>query len=161
MLNWGYQRLHEKSRSVPSRNAHAESLIGRILFWKEPHRQQVECCKVGPDVARQLHCDLDAERVAVGMYNEAIHLADEVSDAATRKMLEEILKDEDRHVDWLEEQLDQIAQLGLPCTCPRRSHSRCSLREPKRTVRGANSDYRLFRCTDSIASPAWTNYPPH
>ena len=45
-------------------------------------------------------------------YNAAIHLADEVNDAATRAMLEEILNDEDAHVDWLEEQRDQISQMG-------------------------------------------------
>jgi bacterioferritin len=48
------------------------------------------------------------------MYNEAIHLADEAKDAATRGLLESILNEEDGHVDWLEEQLDQIAQLGVP-----------------------------------------------
>ena len=53
-----------------------------------------------------------AETQAVQDYNEAIHLADEVGDAATRTMLEEILRDEDAHVDWLEEQRDQIAQMG-------------------------------------------------
>jgi bacterioferritin len=46
--------------------------------------------------------------------NEAIHLTEEASDAATRYLLESIVKDEDGHVDWLEEQLDQIAHLGTP-----------------------------------------------
>ena len=50
----------------------------------------------------------------VGLYNEAIHLSDEASDAATRELLESIVKEEDDHVDWLEEQLDQVAQLGVP-----------------------------------------------
>jgi bacterioferritin len=48
------------------------------------------------------------------MYNEAIRLADEAKDAATRDLLESIVKEEDAHVDWLEAQLDQIAQLGVP-----------------------------------------------
>ena len=114
--NWGYQRLHEKvEKRAMEEMHHAESLIARILFLEgTPTVSKLNAVKVGPDVAQQLHSDLDAERVTVGMYNAAIHLADEVSDAATRTMLEEILKDEDRHIDWLEEQLDQIAQLGLP-----------------------------------------------
>jgi len=37
------------------------------------------------------------------MYNEAIRLADEAKDAATRELLESIVKEEDGHVDWLEE----------------------------------------------------------
>ena len=36
------------------------------------------------------------------------------NDAATRDLLESIVKEEDAHVDWLEAQLDQIAQLGVP-----------------------------------------------
>ena len=36
----------------------------------------------------------------------------------TRGLLESILKEEDGHVDWLEEQLDQIAQLGVPPYLP-------------------------------------------
>ena len=51
---------------------------------------------------------------AVRIYNNAIRLAAEVGDAVTRELLEKIVKDEDDHVDWLEEQLDQVAQMGLP-----------------------------------------------
>ncbi len=58
--------------------------------------------------------DLEAEVQTNGMYNEAIHLSDEANDAATRDLLESIVKEEDGHVDWLEEQLDQVAQLGVP-----------------------------------------------
>ena len=48
------------------------------------------------------------------MYNEAIHLADEANDAVTRGLLESIVKEEDGHLDWLEQQLDQLTQLGVP-----------------------------------------------
>ena len=52
-----------------------------------------------------------------GMYNEAICLADEAKDAATRELLESIVKEEDGHVDWLEEQLDQVRNWGRRCIC--------------------------------------------
>ena len=45
---------------------------------------------------------------------EAIRLAAEVGDGATKELLDHILVDEDEHVDWLEEQLDQVQQMGLP-----------------------------------------------
>ena len=61
----------------------------------------------------ELLCD-ESTAITVGLYNEAIHLSDEASDTATRELLESIVKEEDAHVDWLEEQLDQIAQLGVP-----------------------------------------------
>ena len=64
-------------------------------------------------MAKQFASDLKAEQGAIRMYNDGIHLADKVGDGATRSMLEAILRDEDDHLDWLEEQLDQIQQMGV------------------------------------------------
>jgi bacterioferritin len=36
-----------------------------------------------------------------------------VGDAGTREILEGILKDEEKHLDWREAQRDQIEQMGL------------------------------------------------
>jgi bacterioferritin len=112
--NWGYDRLHEKveQRAIQEMK-HAEKLIGRILFLEgSPTVSQLNAIHIGSDVAKQLQADLEAELGAVRRYNDAIHLADEVGDGTTRTMLEGILNDEDAHVDWLEEQLDQVAQMG-------------------------------------------------
>jgi len=54
-----------------------------------------------------------SEMGAVKSYNEAIVLAGEVKDYATREILEKILKDEDRHIDQIEELQDQIQQMSL------------------------------------------------
>ncbi len=114
--NWGYERLHEKvEKRAIQEMKHAEHLIARIIFLEGmPTVSKLNAIHIGTDVEKQLRSDLDAETHAVQIYNEAIHLADELSDAVTRDMLESILKEEDDHVDWLEEQLDQIAQIGLP-----------------------------------------------
>jgi bacterioferritin len=94
---------------------HAEKLIARIIFLEgTPTVSRLNQVHIGADIPQQLQQDLEAEVQADRMYNGAIHLADEAHDAATRDLLESILKDEDAHVDWLEEQLDQVAQLGLP-----------------------------------------------
>ncbi len=114
--NWGYDALHEKvEKRAIQEMKHAEKLIARIIFLEgTPTVSRLGAIHVGPDVPKQLQSDLDAELNAVRMYNDAVHLTDEVGDAATRTLLESILNDEDRHVDWLEEQLDQIAQMGVP-----------------------------------------------
>jgi len=114
--NWGYAALHEKvEKRAIQEMQHAEKLIARIIFLDgTPTVSKLNAIHVGPDVPKQLQSDLDAELHAVRVYNEAVHLSDEVGDAATRTLLEGILNDEDRHVDWLEEQLDQIAQMGVP-----------------------------------------------
>jgi len=113
--NWGYERLHQyiEKRAIHEMR-HAEKLIARILFLEgTPRVDTLNKITIGADVAKQIANDLKSELCAVKMYNDAIRLADEVKDAATRELLEDILKDEDAHVDWLEEQQDQIEQLGL------------------------------------------------
>jgi bacterioferritin len=112
--NWGYDLLHKtvEKRAIQEMK-HAEKLIARILFLDgKPTVSKLNSVHIGQDVPKQVESDLAAENQAVQSYNEAIHLANEVGDAATKALLEEILQDEDAHVDWLEEQLDQIAQMG-------------------------------------------------
>jgi len=114
--NWGYTRLHEaiEKRAIGEMK-HAEKLIARIIFLEgSPTVSKLNPIRIGPDVPKQLEADLAAEMGAIRAYNEGIHLADELGDAVSRTLLEEILKEEDEHVDWLEEQLDQIAQMGVP-----------------------------------------------
>lgn len=112
--NWGYDRLHDsiEKRAIDEMK-HAEKLIARILFLEgTPTVSKLNAIKIGEDVPKQFQADLSAEVEAVRNYNEAIHLADKVGDAVTRTMLEDIVHDEDAHIDWLEEQLDQISQMG-------------------------------------------------
>ncbi len=45
-------------------------------------------------------------------YNQAIKLAGELADFATREILEKILNDEDAHIDKIEELQDQIGHMG-------------------------------------------------
>jgi bacterioferritin len=114
--SWGYGRLHGaiEKRAVQEMK-HAEKLIARIIFLEgSPTVSKLNPINIGPDVPKQLQSDLESERGAVKSYNEGIHLAGEAHDAATRTVLESILKEEDDHLDWLEEQLDQVAQLGAP-----------------------------------------------
>jgi bacterioferritin len=114
--NWGYERLHHAvEKRARQEMHHAEELIARIIFLEGiPTVSRLNQIHIGPDVPKQLHADHDAEMHTVGLYNEAIHLSDEANDAATRTILESIVKEEDGHVDWLEEQLDQISQLDVP-----------------------------------------------
>jgi bacterioferritin len=57
--------------------------------------------------------DHELEMGAIKAYNAAIAQAVSVKDNATREILEEILKDEDRHIDQIEERQDQISQMGI------------------------------------------------
>jgi bacterioferritin len=113
--NWGYDRLHAavEKRAIQEMK-HAEKLIARIIFLEgTPRVDKLGKITVGPDVAKQLANDLKAEQGAWKAYNAAVQLADQVKDAPSRNLLEEIARDEDAHIDWLEEQLDQIKQMGV------------------------------------------------
>jgi bacterioferritin len=69
---------------------------------------------IGADVESQHKNDWKSEQGAIQAYNESINLAVQVGDNGTRELLEHILTDEEAHIDWIEAQLDQIKQLGLP-----------------------------------------------
>ena len=93
---------------------HAEKHIARILFLEgKPIVSQLNPLHVGADVKAQLENDHAAEDGAIKMYNDSIALCVGLSDNGTRDMLEEILEDEEAHIDWLEAQLDQIGQMGI------------------------------------------------
>jgi bacterioferritin len=113
--NWGYDGLHKmiEKRAITEMK-HAETLIARILFLEGmPIVSQLKKITIGAEVPKMFANDLNLEDGAVKSYNEAVKLAGEVKDFATREILELILKDEDGHVDEIEENQDQIGQMGL------------------------------------------------
>lgn len=113
--NWGYGKLHKhyEKRAIDEMK-HAEKLIGRILFLEGiPVVSNLKKITIGADVPKQLASDHAAEDGAIKAYNEAIKLAGEVNDFATREVLEHILTDEDRHIDEIEMLRDQIEQMSV------------------------------------------------
>ena len=113
--NWGYERLHKAiEKQAVEEMHHAESLIARILFLEGlPIVSKLNPIRIGKDVKAMVTADYDAEVMAVKSYNEAIKLATAVRDDGTRDLLTKILHDEEAHVDWNEQQRDQIQQMGL------------------------------------------------
>ncbi len=114
--DWGYEKLHEnfEKRAIDEMK-HAEMLIERILFLEgTPVVHELRNIHIGDAVDKQLENDRLAEVDAIAAYNEAIKLAGEVKDFATRDVLEKILKDEDRHMDDIEGYQDRIGHMGLP-----------------------------------------------
>jgi bacterioferritin len=113
--DWGYEKLHEQfEKRAIEEMKHAEKLIGRILFLEgTPIVSDLRKITIGADVKKQLDNDHAAEADAIKAYNAAIKLAGDVNDFATREILESILKDEDGHIDGIEELQGQIGQMGL------------------------------------------------
>ena len=113
--NWGYARLHKLVESrAKDEMRHAEMLIGRIIFLEGKSTvSKLNPMQIGNTVEDQLTHDHEAEAGAVANYNAAIQQAGELGDHGTRDLLTTILKEEEVHIDWLEAQKDQIAQMGI------------------------------------------------
>jgi bacterioferritin len=113
---WGYEKLHKsiEKRAIDEMK-HAEKLIGRILFLEGlPIVSELKKIFIGSDVPKMFAFDHKAEEDAIKAYNEAIKLAGEVKDFATRDLLQDILNEEDAHLDQIEEVQDQVKQMTLP-----------------------------------------------
>ncbi len=113
--NWGYKRLGSNTKKQAiGEMKHAEKLMERILFLEGmPKMEEMAKLNIGKDVKQQLENDLALERSAVRDYNQAIETCRKAGDNASADFLKEILKDEEGHVDFLEQQLALIEQLGL------------------------------------------------
>jgi bacterioferritin len=112
--NWKYDKLGDyiKKQSIDEMK-HAEALIERILFLDgTPNLTELMHLNIGQTVKKQLENDLKLEISAVAQYNNAIKIARDEGDNASRELFERLLKDEEEHVDWIEAQLHQIKEIG-------------------------------------------------
>jgi bacterioferritin len=112
--NWKYERLAKyiKKQSIDEMK-HAEKLIERILFLDSgPTLTGPKELSVGKNVKEQLASDLELEYAAVKMYNAAVKLARDEGDNTSSDIFEDLLEDEEEHVDWLEAQMHQISEIG-------------------------------------------------
>jgi bacterioferritin len=93
---------------------HADSLVERILFLEGvPNVAAYDKIAVGPTVKQQLENDLGLEQAALAVLKPGIKTCLDAQDDATRELLEHIVVDEERHIDWIETQFHQIDEVGL------------------------------------------------
>lgn len=113
--NQKYTKLakHAQEESIGEMK-HAQKVIDRILYLDGvPNMQKYMKINVGQDVPEQHQFDLAVEKDAVERLNPGIEVCRTHGDNGSRLLLEQILADEEGHIDWLEAQLLQIQQMGL------------------------------------------------
>ena len=113
--NWGLTKLdeYEYKESIDEMR-HADQLIERILFLEGlPNLQDLGRLRIGEDTAEILQADLELEHEAIPELRQAIAHCESVNDYVSRELLENILENEEEHVDWLETQIGLIEKLGL------------------------------------------------
>ena len=113
--HWGYERLHHKvrERSIDEMKD-ADTLIGHIFYLEGiPKVRHKTIVHLGETVPQQLQFDLKSEQDMLTLLNEGVLHCTKVADFTTRHMLEDMAKDVDAHIDWIETQMDTIKQAGL------------------------------------------------
>ncbi|GAA2642696.1 MULTISPECIES: bacterioferritin [Nonomuraea] len=112
--NWGYTRLakHTREESIDEMR-HAEKLTDRILFLEGlPNYQRLGTLHIGQTVEEQLRADLEVELSVVQRLKPGIKLMREKGDTTSARLFEDILADEEHHIDYLETELGLIQSLG-------------------------------------------------
>jgi bacterioferritin len=112
--NWGFTKLakHTRAESIDEMR-HAEVLTDRILFLEGlPNYQKLGPLRIGETVKEMFECDMVIEVEAVDRLRRGIKHMRGVDDVTSARIFEEILADEEHHIDYLETQLDLIEKLG-------------------------------------------------
>ena len=112
--NWGYERLAKLIRKESIEEmVHADKLIERIIFLDgAPNMQTLESLNIGKTVKAVLDSDLKAELSAHSLYTEAATHCHSVKDYVSRDLFEQLLHDEEEHIDFLETQLGLVARIS-------------------------------------------------
>ena len=113
--NWGVTKLaeYERHESIDEMK-HADRLAERIFFLEGlPNFQALGRLKIGESVEEVLRADLELEREALPVLQEAIAHCETVRDYNSRELFEAILDSEEEHIDFLEKQFEMIQRMGL------------------------------------------------
>ena len=112
--NWGYDRLGHRFRDESiGEMKDADELIERILYLDgHPNVQRLGNIQTGETAHEKFELALQLERAAIERLNRGIALCVDRGDNGSRELLDDILKGEEDHADWLEVQLALIQHLG-------------------------------------------------
>jgi bacterioferritin len=112
--DWGYTRLAKKERAESIEEMqHADRIVARIIFLEgHPNMQTLAPLRIGQSIREVLEADLAGELDAVASYKRSREICHEEGDYVSMKIFEDLLTDEEGHVDFLETQLDLLAKLG-------------------------------------------------
>ncbi|MDS1137413.1 bacterioferritin [Nitratireductor indicus] len=112
--DWGFTKLAAKERAESIEEMHhADKLVERIIFLEgHPNLQSVGALRIGQNVKEVLEADLAGEYDARTSYKKSRDICNEAGDYVTMKLFEELLADEEGHIDFLETQLELLEKIG-------------------------------------------------
>ncbi len=112
--DWGFGHLADKSRAESIEEMHhADRLVARIIFLEgHPNLQKLDPLRIGETVREALAADLAAEQDARTLYIDARAHCEKVGDHVSKKLFEDLIADEEGHIDFLETQIGLHDRLG-------------------------------------------------
>ncbi|WP_126978318.1 bacterioferritin [Frigidibacter oleivorans] len=112
--DWGFGRIADKSRAESIEEMHhADKLIQRIIFLEgHPNLQKLDPLRIGQTLRETLEADLAAEHDARTLYIEARDHCESVGDYVSKILFEELITDEEGHIDFLETQIGLFEKIG-------------------------------------------------
>ncbi len=112
--DWGFGKLAKKEREESIEEMeHADKLIERILFLGgHPNLQTVGSLKIGTNLKEVLEADLAGEHEARSSYKKSREICDSEGDYVSMKLFDDLLADEEGHIDFLETQLELLEKIG-------------------------------------------------
>lgn len=113
--NWGLGKLGKVFYDLSiDEMRDADDLINRILMFDgHPNVQRLGAITVGETAEEMLTLALDSEKIAVASFNASAQECHDLGDHGTAAVFEEMVRDEEKHADWFEAQLDAIERVGL------------------------------------------------
>jgi len=112
--DWGYVKLAKRERAESIEEMHhADRLANRIIFLEGlPNMQQLNPLQIGQTVKEVLEADLAGEYEAQKAYSEAREVCRIAGDYVSMALFEDLLKDEEGHINFLETQLRLLGSIG-------------------------------------------------
>jgi bacterioferritin len=113
--SWGFGRLGKVFYDLSiDEMRDADDLINRILFFDgHPNVQRLNAIQVGEDAEEMLRLAFESEKAAVAQFNAGAQECRDLGDHGTAAVFEEMVRDEEKHADWFESQVDAIERVGI------------------------------------------------
>ncbi|HSO65367.1 MAG TPA: bacterioferritin [Ornithinibacter sp.] len=114
--NWGFPKLGKVFYDLSiDEMRDADALITRVLsFEGHPNIQRLSPIRVGEDAEAMLRLALESEIAAVAQFNASAQECHDLGDHGTAAVFEEMVRDEEKHADWFESQIEALVRVGLP-----------------------------------------------
>jgi bacterioferritin len=113
--SWGLPRLGKVFYDLSiDEMRDADEIINRILMFDgHPNVQRLNPIQVGETPEEMLQLALESEKAAVAQFNAAAKECHDLGDHGSADVFEDMVREEEKHADWFEGQLDAIARVGV------------------------------------------------